>query len=177
MNAWMHTCTPVHLSRPFANPAHSLAFSPLSHRARTHIHALPAAYVHSRTRTPTLSCPTHALVMHISPTSLPMPSASAYTCNHGHTPIPAPLCTDSCMPQCNHHRPHVPPPSPSPLWPPSSHMHAITHKYAPSPSCPCPTRPAYIFSLVHTHAPVAFLFGLFSLSFMNHFLCIYNLEY
>ena len=114
MNARMHTRTPVHPRRPLGQSRpqpRRLAFVPPVH-ARTcmhsRLHTCTPVRVHPpcpvptlpcpTLSCPTLPCPTHALVMHISPTSLPMPSASAYTCNHAYTPIPAPLCTDSCIP-------------------------------------------------------------------------------
>src|SRR5882724_12890065 len=98
----MHGCTPALLSIravPLVSPAHSLArlalVPPVHASTCTHsrLHTCTAVRVR-----PPCPVPTHALMMHISPTSLPMPSASAYTCNHTHTPIPAPLCTVSCIP-------------------------------------------------------------------------------
>ena len=123
------------LAVPLASPAHSCT--------RAH----PYTYTHPVLSPPSPS-PTHALVMHISPTSLPMPSPHpTHAITRTHT-SPLPYVRTHAFPQCIHHGPHFPPPSPSPLWPPSSHKHVITHKYTPSLSCPRPTRSAYIFVLV-----------------------------
>ena len=152
MNAWMHTCTPVH---------------PCCHLDQScpQLHTCTPICVHPPCLVPTLPCPTYTLVMHISPTSLPMPSPHpTHAITHTYT-SPLPYVWTHAFPQCIHHHPHVPPPSPSSLWLPSSHMYVITHKYAPSPSCPHPTQPAYIFSLVpHTcthHLALWYVFFMF----------------
>src|SRR5882724_2350643 len=85
MNAWMHTCTPVHPHRPLG-------------QSRPQLHTCTPIHVHPPCLVPTLPCPLHALVKHIWPTSLSVPSPSPYTCNHAYTHIPAPLCMDSCIP-------------------------------------------------------------------------------
>jgi len=187
-----HSC-PI-LTCPFASPAYSLtrlALVPHVHVCMhaTHMNVRPAAHVHSRTRTPTPSCPhppTHALVMHtISPTPFPIPSPLSNMCKHAYTRLPAPLCTVYGLMHARtsiHHRPHVPPPSPSPLWPPSSHMQAITHKYALSPSFPRPIRAAYTSLVPHacTRCLSFWFVFLSSLSFILFYLpfpCIYHLEY
>src|SRR5882724_384336 len=73
----------------------SILAVPLASHSCTRAH--PYTYTHP-VLSPPSPCPTHALVMHISPTSLPRPSPLPYTCNHAYTHIPAPLCMDSCIP-------------------------------------------------------------------------------
>src|SRR5882724_6154479 len=137
--------------------------------------------VHPPCPVPTLPCPIHALVMHtISPTSLPIPSPSPYTCNHAYTPSPLPylwimhfpstFTIVHMSPQLNltlmatlvtHARNH--PQVRTITLMPTSHLICI--HLCPSATCTQP--PPFCL--------VCFLYVLFY--FINHFICIYNLEY
>src|SRR5882724_3197193 len=167
MNAWMHTCTPVH-------PCHHLD------QSCPQPHTCTPICVHPPCLVPTLPCPTYTLVMHISPTSLPMPSPHpTHAITHTYT-SPLPYVWTHAFPQCIHHHPHVPPPSPSSLATLVPHVcdhpqvRTITLMPTPHPTC------IYIFpGATHMHPSpcslVCFLYVLFY--FINHFVCIYNLEY
>ena len=152
----MQGCMPALLSIlavPLASPAHSCT--------RAH----PYTYTHPVLSPPSPS-PTHALVMHISPTSLPMLSPSPYICNHAYTHIPAPLCMDSCIPPVH---------SPWSTCPPTFTFtlmatlvpHARNHPQVSTITLMPTSHPICTsFPWCHTHAPVTFLFGLFSLCFI-----------